>query len=252
MTATPPPLVGRERELATLREHLAAALGGRGCLVLIDGEAGIGKTALTEALLRDTADQGALTLVGRCYDLAETPPYGLWVEAFQRLAAGHDRPALPAPLGAGEAATSQAALFARLRDHLAAAANQRPLVLLLEDLHWADPASLDLLRHLARGLAALPALVLATYRADELTRHHPLYQLLPVLVREARAARLVWWLVGSSICSPPRLRQLSSTRDVTRLAPERHAPCPWSPVEVSGLPRRRESAAGGPGAVALC
>src|SRR3712207_4025727 len=66
----------------------------------------------------------------------------------------------------------------------------RPLVVLLDDLHWADPASLDLLRFLARGLADLPLLLLATYRSDELTRRHPLYQLLPALVREARATRL--------------------------------------------------------------
>ena len=76
-------------------------------------------------------------------------------------------------------AASQAALFAQVRDYLAALAARRPLVLLLDDLHWADPASLDLLRFLARGLADLPLLLLATYRADELTRRHPLYQLLP-------------------------------------------------------------------------
>src|SRR5215217_3295712 len=101
MTATPPPLVGRERELATLREHLAAALGGRGGLVLIGGEAGIGKTALAEALLCDAAGQGALVLVGRCYDLTETPPYGLWIEALEQLPTGYDRGDLPAPLGSG-------------------------------------------------------------------------------------------------------------------------------------------------------
>src|SRR3712207_1888261 len=56
--------------------------------------------------------------------------------------------------------------------------------------HWADAASLDLLRFVARQLAALPLLLLVTYRADELTRRHPLYQLLPLLVREARAAQL--------------------------------------------------------------
>ena len=78
-------------------------------------------------------------------------------------------------------------------------------MLLLDDLHWADPASLELLRFLARGLVALPVLVLVNYRSDELTRHHALYPLLPILVREASAARLdlgrledeaVWALVA--------------------------------------------------------
>src|SRR5215211_3719732 len=103
----PPLLVGRERERALLREHLAAALAGRGGLVLIGGEAGIGKTALAEALLRDAEAQGALALVGRCYDLSETPPYGPWVELFERLPGEHDRSGLPAPLGDGAAAATQ-------------------------------------------------------------------------------------------------------------------------------------------------
>src|SRR5262245_60958137 len=72
------PLVGREREQAMLRDALAAARAGRGALVLIGGEAGIGKTALAEALCEEAEAQGALALVGRCYDLTETPPYGPW------------------------------------------------------------------------------------------------------------------------------------------------------------------------------
>jgi DNA-binding CsgD family transcriptional regulator len=183
-----PVLVGRDREQAALRNALAAALSGHGSLVLIGGEAGIGKTALAEALLTEAAQQGALVLVGRCYDLAETPPYGPWAEAIARAPRGNDAPAPPDFGGAG--AGSQAALFAQVRDYLAALAATQPLVLLLDDLHWADPASLDLLRVLGRHLADLPILVLATYRADELTRRHPLYQLIPILVREARAERL--------------------------------------------------------------
>ncbi len=64
-------------------------------------------------------------------------------------------------------------LFAQVRTLLVAMTASRPLLLLLEDLHWADAASLDLLRHLARTLAALPRLLLATYRGDELDRRHP-------------------------------------------------------------------------------
>ncbi|HEU5330605.1 MAG TPA: ATP-binding protein, partial [Thermomicrobiales bacterium] len=77
-----PALAGREREQAALREALDAALAGRGALVLIAGEAGIGKTALAEWALAEAAAQGALVLVGRCYDLSETPPYGPWREAL--------------------------------------------------------------------------------------------------------------------------------------------------------------------------
>ncbi|MGN6809334.1 MAG: ATP-binding protein, partial [Thermomicrobiales bacterium] len=78
----PPVLVGRERELALLRERFAAAQGGRGSLVLIGGEAGIGKTVLAEALATEASERGALVLIGRCYDLSETPPYGPWTEAL--------------------------------------------------------------------------------------------------------------------------------------------------------------------------
>ncbi len=66
-------------------------------------------------------------------------------------------------------------------------------MLVLDDLHWADPASLDLLRVLARVLTDLPILMLATYRANEVSRHHPLALLLPLLAREGRAIRIDLW-----------------------------------------------------------
>ncbi len=189
-----PPLVGRERELGVLHEALGAALAGRGGLVLIGGEAGIGKTALAEAALAEAADQGALVLIGRCYDLAETPPYGPWAEALERAPLDMGLPDLPAvllpPERGGDAVTSQGAILPGARAYLAALAAHRPLVLLLEDLRWADLASLDLLRFVARGLAELPLLILATYRADEVADEHPLAALVPTLMREARAERL--------------------------------------------------------------
>src|SRR5262249_47901526 len=89
-----------------------------------------------------------------------------------------------------DGATSQADLFAQARDFLAAMAAIRPLVLVLEDLHWADRASLDLLRFLAHRLADLPLMLVATYRGEELDRRHPLAGLVPLLVREAPTARL--------------------------------------------------------------
>ena len=144
-----------------------------------------------DACMHCAAEGGLLVLVGRCYDLSETSPYGPWREVCAHApsdAATHFLAALSA--GEVSAISSQAALHQQMRDALAALATQQPLVILLDDLHWADPASLDLLRFLARGLSELPLLLLVTYRSDELTRRHLLYALLPTLVREARALRL--------------------------------------------------------------
>ncbi len=189
----PPPLVGRGRELALLRAHFDAALAGRGGLVLIGGEAGIGKTALAEAVCREAMERGALVLIGRCYDLTETPPYGPWVEAFGTYRRDDGMPPLPdafATRGTVGVVASQAALLYQVRDFLAALAEWQPVALLLDDLHWADAGSLDLLRFVARAATALPLLVIVTYRSDELTRRHALYSLLPALAREGNAARI--------------------------------------------------------------
>src|SRR4051794_31932192 len=82
---TPPLLVGRDRELATLHDRLAAARTGRGSLVLISGEAGIGKTALANRLAREATDARVAVLAGHCYDRTETPPYGPWLEITERV-----------------------------------------------------------------------------------------------------------------------------------------------------------------------
>src|SRR6188472_4422109 len=113
-----PLLVGRDREQAALREALAAALAGRGSLVLIGGEAGIGKTTLAEWLLAEATGWGAGVLVGRCYDLSETPPHGPWQEALARAPHVSTVPA-PPDLAGGSGADSQATLFAQVRDYLA-------------------------------------------------------------------------------------------------------------------------------------
>ncbi len=183
-----PLLVGRERELTALRASLAAALGGRGQFVLVSGEAGIGKTALAEALCAEAESRGALAVIGRCYDLTETPPYDPWIQAGSHFAGSPEMPPFPNALHTGVHTPQQ--FFAAVRDFFAAAAARKPLVLVFDDLQWADRASLDLLRFLARALAPLPLLVLAIYRPDDLTREHPLSPLLPLLVRESHAVRL--------------------------------------------------------------
>jgi DNA-binding CsgD family transcriptional regulator len=185
----PPPLVGRDRELALLRDRLSAAQAGQGSLVLISGEAGIGKTALANALGRAAADAGASVLAGHCYDRTETPPYGPWMEIARRVETFPDAENAPT-VPRLDGATSQANLFAQARDFFAALTAARPLVLVLEDLHWADHASLDLLRFVAHGLDGMPLLLVATYRGNEVDRYHPLAGLVPLLVREAPTERL--------------------------------------------------------------
>jgi len=186
-------LAGRERELALLREKLSAAKGGKGGLVLIGGEAGIGKTTLAEAALHEAAGQGFVVLEGHCFDLADTPPYGPWIDLFAHYVPSPSAPPLPelfARRGTVGVVSSQMALFVAVEDFLKALAARQSVVLLLDDLHWSDAASLDLLRFLVRSVATLPLLILVTYRSDELTRRHPLYTLLPQLARESGAARI--------------------------------------------------------------
>src|SRR5215210_3425939 len=90
-----PPLVGRDRELALLQGRLTAARDGHGSLVLIGGEAGIGKTALAGAVGDEATAVGARVLVGHCYDRTETPPYGPWREIVRRVEALPAAPPVP-------------------------------------------------------------------------------------------------------------------------------------------------------------
>jgi DNA-binding CsgD family transcriptional regulator len=233
-----PSLVGRAREQSILRDALSAALVGRGSLVLLGGEAGIGKTALAEALLAEAVAQSAQVSVGRCYDLAETPPYGPWAEALARLPNAGERGVLPTPLGPGDSAGSQVALFARIRDALTEVTGNRTLVLLLEDLHWADPGSLDLLRFIGRQLGALPLLLLATYRDDESAQGQPLATSLPALVREARAVRLTLpRLTAEHARAVVRSRYRLSLADEDRLVAHLHTQTEGNPLYLGELLR---------------
>ncbi|MHB8646217.1 MAG: AAA family ATPase [Thermomicrobiales bacterium] len=216
------PLAGREHEQTILRSHLAAATNGQGSLILIGGEAGIGKTTLAEALCREAGQQRATILTGRCFDLTETPPYGPWVYLFARYTAAQGLPPLPdafATPGVVGTVASQGALFQQVQGFLADLTVSRPAVVLLDDYHWADPVSLDLLRFLAQSIATLPVLLLVTYRTDELTRRHPLYHLLPTLVREAQADRLdLRPLAADDVRAVIAARYDLPDADVTRLA----------------------------------
>lgn len=179
-------LVGRTRERACLRDELGAA-AGRGRFVLVDGEAGIGKTTLVRDLMHEAKARGVRILTGHCYDRTNAPPYGPWLELFESYEMEPSLPDPPASFAEGRLTrvASQAALFSDVRRFLAELAGQGSVLIVLEDLHWADPSSLDLLRYLGVHLGQWPILLVASYRPDALTRNHPFYQHLPALVREA-------------------------------------------------------------------
>ena len=190
-----PLLVGREREQAVLKEHLDRMLAGQGGTVLVGGDAGIGKTTLVEDLSVEAEERGTLVLWGHAYDLSVTPPYGPWLEIFRQYRALGDAalPSLPPFIGSTEELTrvgSQEILFSAVAEFFRDFAAERPLVLVLDDFHWFDQASLDFTRFLAREVGDQRLLLVATYRSDELHRRHPLYTLLPLLVREAGAERV--------------------------------------------------------------
>ena len=188
-----PMIYGRDRERAQLRELLDDAIAGHGSLVLISGEAGIGKTTLVDDLIHEAEQRNCLVLTGGCYDLTTTPPYGPWREVLSAYEPGEDSPEIPSWFGNPEELErvgSQARLFDETRAFFASVAERQPLVIVLEDLHWSDAASLDALRYLARQLAGTPVLLVATYRDDEITRRHQLSRMLPAIVRESSASRL--------------------------------------------------------------
>ncbi|GAB3897465.1 AAA family ATPase [Kibdelosporangium lantanae] len=155
-------MVGRDRELAQLRGALLAASGGAGRMVLVSGEAGIGKTRLTTALAEIAGEYGVAVARGHAVDDPGMPPLWPWHGVAR------DVPALGAVLStAGTALDSASARFAMLADAsaaLAVAASDAGLVVVVEDLHWADQTSLRLLRHLAGEVARTRLLVVGTFR----------------------------------------------------------------------------------------
>jgi DNA-binding CsgD family transcriptional regulator/tetratricopeptide (TPR) repeat protein len=187
------PFVGRERELRQLRDYLDRALDGRGSVALVSGEAGIGKSTLIANLARDAERGGVIVLTGRCYDLTTSRPYGPWLEIFSGLRREREHTSMPDELWSPDPSRgmgSQEEFFATASAFITDTAERQPLLLLLEDIHWADSASLGLLRYVARHISDRRVLLATTYRHDELSRGHPLDELIPHLVRESAAVRV--------------------------------------------------------------
>lgn len=159
-------LFGRKTEQALLQGCFEKLLARQGQLVLIGGEAGSGKTSLVDELEVRARGQQTLVLRGHCYELEATPAYAPWREIGQRYTecASESEPPVPALLTDVLASTVPASppvLLKSVVDFFATIARSRAAMLILEDLHWSDPASLDLLRLVARSLRFAPLLLLA-------------------------------------------------------------------------------------------
>ncbi|MEU9479097.1 AAA family ATPase [Streptomyces sp. NPDC048191] len=165
-------LLEREAVLQDLAGHLQDAVSGPGQLALVRGEAGVGKTAVVRRLAQ-LADPHIRVLIGACDPLATPRPLGPLMDLVPRLGPAA-RTALTGTL-AGNCRSDE------VFDCLLADLSTYPSLLVVEDVHWADEATLDLLCFLARRLPSVPALVLATYRDDEIGRTHDLTALLGTL-----------------------------------------------------------------------
>jgi DNA-binding CsgD family transcriptional regulator/tetratricopeptide (TPR) repeat protein len=201
--------VGRLGELERLEEGMRQAAAGQGGTVLLAGDAGIGKTRLVTELGARARAAGAQTLVGRCIDLVGAEvPYLPVAEAIRPLTAREDvrkllgsahelRWLLPEvvmgeerPRPNGDPPRSQLGLLEELLGLLDTITAAEPVLLVLEDLHWADRSTLDLVALLAHNLGGRRVLLVGTYRGDELPPEHRLRRLVTGLLRAGAATRL--------------------------------------------------------------
>jgi DNA-binding CsgD family transcriptional regulator len=212
------PFVGRARELARLEHLLEQAATGSAVGVLVAGDAGVGKTRLTAELVHRAQERAVVAVVGHCVDLgAGGLPYLPFAEALTGVARAGDvadaddvaraasaavravaaeRPVLLRVTGrveqsAAEDAGERLPLYEAVLDALHAVTDGvAPMLLVLEDLHWADASTRDLLRFVLSRLSDERLLVVGTYRSDDLHRRHPLRPLLAELVRLPRVERV--------------------------------------------------------------
>jgi hypothetical protein len=157
-------IVGRGPVLAALHTAVDEVVGGRGRLVLLAGEPGIGKTALAEQAVEYAREHAVTTAAGAGWDGDGVPAFWPWRRVFAALRGTAAADWLDAVDAAGGAADARFRVFAGVAAELEALAARRPLMLLLDDLHWADPGSLRLLAFVARQLRSVPLLLLGTYR----------------------------------------------------------------------------------------
>ena len=195
--------LGRDDTMAQLRSALEHVLAGKGRAVLIEGQAGIGKTTSFERLAAHARSAGARVVTGRCYESEGAPAFWPWTQILRGCLEGSPNPAPPSLAGllpevaeSGKAThetspeEARFGLFAAAARLLSETAREQPLVVGLEDLHWADVSSLLLLDFVVRELSPEPLLIVVTCRELELALTHPLVQTLGEMARQPHVRRL--------------------------------------------------------------
>ena len=208
--------VGRQAEMDQLKAALEDVLGGRGRLVTLAGEPGIGKTRTSEELATYAGLRGAQVLWGRCYETGGQPPYWPWVQAIRSYVRETEPDELRRQMGSSASVIAEIVtdvkdrlpdlqpppqmddpdsarfrLFDSITSFLKTASQARPLVIVLDDLHWSDQPTLSLLEFMARELSQSRLMLVCTYRDMELNRRHPLTITLGDLSRERLYERVL-------------------------------------------------------------
>ncbi|MPY99814.1 MAG: AAA family ATPase [Actinophytocola sp.] len=223
--------MGREHECDRLRAALTAARGGKGRVLLVAGEPGIGKTRLAEEAVLIAASLGMGTAWGRAVDDEGSQPFWPFRQLVRSLAAGSGDPwprlaasqPEPSPALSELRAQERFRIFEAVTAHLVAAAGDAGLLLVLDDLQWADASSSQLLVHLVRATGRAPVAVVGTYRDTETGGREALRQALGELAREPSVTRL-------------RLAGLTESEVAEQLASVTGAPVP---AEFAGAVSRR-------------
>ncbi len=208
------PFVGRQQERKQLEIALEDALDRRGRIVMLVGEPGIGKTRTAQELMAYSVPKGYQNLTGRCHSTRGAPPFWPWIQAVRSYVMGLSQQQLRSQLGPGaediaevipeiknqmpdlgsppaiDAEEAKFRFFDSFGGFLVRASEARPLLIFLDNLHWADRSSLLLLEFLAQQWADSRLLLVGTYRDTELNRRHPLSQTLGELSKETFFQRL--------------------------------------------------------------
>jgi DNA-binding NarL/FixJ family response regulator len=230
-----PVVVGRDAEIQSIEAALARAAAGETVHLLVAGEAGVGKTRLTSEAARLAGDRGFRVVRGDCTNVGGSSlPYGPFVEALRQLAtelgpaataevagsAADDLARLVPAFGSVEPAPAptewvQARLFEGLFGLLGRLGERSPVLLIVEDLHWADTATRQTIAYIVRSLRGVPFMFVGTFRSDELHRRHALLPWLAELDRGGRVERIdlarldrgqVGTLLSAILGAPPEAR----------------------------------------------